>query len=127
MLHRKLRMPLYKSSVCSIMTYGSEAWRLTAEVWRTLNGANSQMVSIITGKTPHQESSKKWMTFDLVRWVRARRLQWLVHILRMGSERKLKQAVFEMYIRRQEGDLLMDAPVTTSWRMLLTIAGDKEK
>ena len=31
-LHVNLRMRLYKSSVCSILTYGSEAWRLTTEV-----------------------------------------------------------------------------------------------
>ena len=42
------------------------------------------------------------------------------HILRMGPERKLKQAVFEMFKRRSEGDLLMDAPCTKSWRELTT-------
>ena len=28
-LHQNLRMRFYKSSICSILTYGSEAWRLT--------------------------------------------------------------------------------------------------
>ena len=37
----------------------------------------------------------------------------------MGKERMLKQAIFEMY-SPQEGDMLMDAPATDSWRELGT-------
>ena len=87
--HQNLRLRLYRASVCSILTYGSEAWRLTAEVFR------ATMVSVITGKSPHLEASAKWRAFDLVRWVRARRLQWAGHILRFqGRTRILKHAVF---------------------------------
>ena len=117
-LHVNLRLRLYKSAVCSILTYGSEAWRLTKKVIRALNGANSRMLSVITGKTIHEEASEG-KTFDLVKWVRARRLQWAGHILRMeGTDRKLKQTIFEMFKDPQEGDLLMDAPATDSWHPL---------
>ena len=51
-LHQNLRLRLYRSSVCSILTYGSEAWFLTEQVQRALNGANAQMMSVITGKSP---------------------------------------------------------------------------
>ena len=85
-LHFKLRLRLYKSCVCSIM----EAWMLDEATIRSLNGANSQMLSVISGKTQHQEASAKWRSFDLVRWIRARRLTWLGNILRMGPERKVK-------------------------------------
>ena len=124
-LHPNLRMRLYRSSVCSILTYGSEAWHLTAEVQRALNGANSQMMSVITGRTPHQEASVD-KTFDLVRWIRARRLQWLGHILRMGTERSLKRAVFVMFKSPREGDLMMDAPRHDSWRELTKYAADRD-
>ena len=125
-LHVNLRMRLYKSSVCSILTYGSEAWYLTAAVKRALNGANAQMMSVITGKTQHQEASKKWQTFDLVKWVRARRLQWLGHILRMDNgmnnerPRMVKKAIYVMFKARSEGDMLMDAPKHDSWKELCT-------
>ena len=124
-LHVNLRMRLYKSSVCSIMTYGSEAWRITPEVSAALNGANSSMVSKITGKSIREEASEG-KTFDLVKWIRARKLQWLGHILRMGKERKVKQAIFVMFRSPQQGDMLMDAPATDSWYELCAYALDRE-
>ena len=124
-LHVNLRLRLYKSSVCSILTYGSEAWRLTPAVCAALNGANSSMVSKITGR-PIREEATEGKTFDLLLWIRARKLQWLGHIMRMGTERKLKHAIFEMYKAPQQGDMLMDAPATDSWRELWTYACDRE-
>ena len=44
----RLKMRLYKVAVCSLMTYGCEAWTLSEKVMRKLNGANSQMLSRIT-------------------------------------------------------------------------------
>ena len=64
-LHLNLRLRLYKSAVCSILTYGSEAWNLTVDIIKALNGANSAMLSIITGKTRHEEVSKHTKTFCL--------------------------------------------------------------
>ena len=58
-LHRGLKLRLYKACICSILTYGSEAWTLTTETTRALNGANAQMMAGITGNTPQQEASKK--------------------------------------------------------------------
>ena len=95
-LHANLCLRLYKSSVCSILTYGSEAWGLTPTVSAALNGANSNMVSIITGRSIREEATEG-RTFDLLKWIRARKLQWLGHILRMGTERKVKQAIFIMF------------------------------
>ena len=120
-------MRLYISSVCSILTYGSEAWNLTKEVRRKLNGVNSRMVSIITGKTPHEEASDGTRSFDLVRAVRARRLSWLGHILRMDQDRLLVKAVKHLYEDGNEGDILMDAPTTSSWDELLKWAADRKK
>ena len=124
-LHLNLRMRLYKACVCSILTYGSEAWKITAAVAAALNGSNSKMVSIITGKTVHDEASTG-KTFDVVKWIRARRLQWLGHILRLGTERQIKHAAYAMYKDPTPGDLLMDAPKTSSWHELLEYAKDRE-
>ena len=51
-----------------------------------INGANSTMVSVITVRTVREEEASEGKTFDLVQWIRVRKLQWIGHILRMGSE-----------------------------------------
>ena len=126
-LHLRLRMRLYISSVCSILTYGSEAWLMTEDIRRAINGANSRMVAIITGKSPHDEAKDGTRSFDLVRAIRARRLAWLGHILRMSPTRILTQAVEHLYNNRSEGDILTDAPNTQSWDELRAWARDRKK
>ena len=79
---------------------------------RALNGANSKMVSAITGRTTHEEA-KEGKTYDIVAGIRATRLRWLGHILRMPEKRMIHKAVKLLYSNRAEGDLLMDAPSTT--------------
>ena len=90
------------------------------------------MVSKITGKSPHEEAKPQTHTFDLMKSIRARRLQWLGHILRMapnpdGKERLVKSAVRFMFQNPKKGDILMDAPTVASWRELCTWADDKDK
>ena len=113
-LHLNLRLRLYKSCTCSILTWGSEAWYLKSEVVKKLNGANAQMLCIITGKTPREEATAKTCSFNLLNWIRSRRLQWVGHVIRMGTDRKVKQAVYEMFKTPTEGDILMDAPKVDS-------------
>ena len=68
-----------------------------------------------------------YRTFNLVNWLRARRLKWLGEILsEMGPVRQVKQAVYEMFRNRHEGDLLMDAPKHNSWRELCSKACDRD-
>ena len=126
-LHLRLRLRLYIASVCSIMTYGSEAWNLTKEVKKKLNGANSQMLSAITGKSYREEAVEATCSFNLLRAIRARRLQWLGHILRLDEDRLLQRAVHHVYNNRCDGDILSDAPRTESWAELKMWAADREK
>ena len=43
----------------------------------------------------------------------------------MGAERKPKQTVYDMYMARSEGDILMDAPTAGSCRELQKFAEDR--
>ena len=126
-LHVNLCLRLYKSSVCSVLTYGSEAWRLTPAVCAALNGANSSMVRKITDKTIREEVTKG-KTFDLLLWIRVRKLQRLGHIslLRMDRKRKVNQTIFEMFKAPNHGEMMMDAPTTKSWYELCAYACDRE-
>ena len=84
------------------------------------------MVAIITRRTPHEEASAATCTFNIVDWIRARRMQWLGHILRMDDSRLIKKAVRLMYTKRQPGDLLMDAPASHSWSELCQRAAHRD-
>ena len=129
-LHPRLKMRLYVSAVCSIMIYGSEAWRLDDAATRALNGANSRMVSAITGR-PIREEATPGKTYDVVAGIRATRLRWLGCILRLqkrkGEDRLVKKAVKMLYHNSSAGDILMDAPATTSWDELCEMAEDKKE
>ena len=121
-LHLRLKLRLYVAAVCSVMTYGSEAWLLDDATIRALNGANSRMVSTITGRSPHEEAKQDTKTYDLVAGVRARRLKWLGQILTMKQDRMLHKAVKSMYNNRRPGDILMDAPASSNWPELIALA-----
>ena len=89
------------------------------------------MLSHITDRSRHEESSSKTTTFNLILWIRARRLKWLGHILRLqpnkdGEERLIKQAVRHIHEFRREGDLLMDMDANLTWSELQTIAADRK-
>ena len=118
---QKLKMRIYKSGVCSRLTYGSEAWRLDPRTCKMLNGANSRMVARITNRTSHEEASARTQTFDVVRWIRARRLQWVGHILRARNGWCNKRSSTSWRI-----ELLMDIPPTYSWSELQELAANRD-
>ena len=78
-----LRIRIYISGCCSILTYGSEAWPLDDKTCKIINGANAYMLSHITGRSRHEETSSVTTTFNLLWWIRARHMKWIDHILRL--------------------------------------------
>ena len=119
-----LKVRLYISACCSILVYGSEGWLLNEAARKCINGANAYMLSHITGKTKREEATTATTTFNIIAWIRARRLKWVGHILRYDDKRLIKQTLRVIFDNRQEGDILMDVP-ETSWDALLKAADDK--
>ena len=70
---------------------------MTPKVCEALNGTNSSMVNKITGRVIREETSVG-KTFDLIRWIRVRKIQWIGHILRMGEDHKLKRVIYRLYV-----------------------------
>ena len=92
-----------------------------------INGANSLiMVARITNKTPHEEASPATRSFDVIRSIRDRRLQWVGHILRMDPGRMVYKAVEYIHGNRREGDLLMDTPPSLTWSQLKDLAANRK-
>ena len=114
-LATKLR--LYQAAVVSLFTYGCEAWAMTPKTTRQLNGANSRLLSRFTGRTAHEEARNP--SLDMVASIRARRLCWLGHILRMEDvkteegetkTRLVKLAAIHQHTAGYAGSIFMDAP-----------------
>ena len=64
------KLKIYMAAIISVLTYGSETWRLTKEAAAALNGANARLISRITGRTAHEEASPKRRTFDVLHAIR---------------------------------------------------------
>ena len=84
------------------------------------------MIARITHKTPREEVSRRTRTFDVVGWVRARRLQWAGHILRMHHSRMVHRAVQYLHSHSKVGDILMDVPKGFSWGELIVMASNRD-
>ena len=68
----RLKMKIYKSAICSLLTYGCEAWDLSEKNIVLLNGANARLPSRFTGKDAHMEASARNRSYDLVLAIRRR-------------------------------------------------------
>ena len=90
-LRRTMKLRLYKSSVCSTLTHACEAWDLTEDVKRLLNGFNSRCLHTIT-KRPHRATATD-PEYNLVLAIRKRRLRFAGHILRMGPNRLVRRTL----------------------------------
>ena len=124
-LSTKMKLRLYEAAVCSIMVYGCESWTLNEKTMRHLNGANSRMLTIITGNSIQAEARPLTSSLNLVRKLRIRRHKWLGHILRDDPSRLICQAVKAQRAMKLEGSLLMDAPPHSNFEELVDLAADR--
>ena len=118
----KLKLRLYKSAICSLFTYGSEAWALDENTRATINGANARCMNWITGRGIHVEASARTRTYDLVGAIRKRKYKWLGHILRMDRGRLVKHAAAVQFVGNRPGNIFMDAPSHFTYRDLEQLA-----
>ena len=68
-----IKLKLYKTAVCSLLTYGSEVWFIDPPTKAMINGTNSRLLSRFTGKDAHTEASARSRSYDLVGAIRERR------------------------------------------------------
>ena len=149
-----LKKRIYLSAVISVLVYGHECWMLTDDVIRKLNGFNARCLATIyighrtvtaderiecikEQSVAHGTVSRSGIIgkriLDITAVLRARRLTWLGHILRL-SETELQRQVllYETYESRHlhPGGILMDAPehsgTVDDLRELIRLAGNHD-
>ena len=121
----KLKLRLYEAAVVSVLIYGCETWDINPDACRKLNGANSRMLSWITGKTIPTEARPATTSFNIIKKVRQRRLRWVGHILRQGASFLPYQALKVQAQLGNVGNLLMDTPPNLSLEELTLLAHDR--
>lgn len=143
----ELKRRIYQASVISVLVYGHEAWNLTDGVQRKLNGFNAQCLATLYSAwreiTPQQRADNirthsvalgstsangtiGKRQYDIVAHLRARRLKWLGHILRMPPTEQLRQVVIKLAWPAREknpGSIFMDAPPHSTIGTLIALAG----
>ena len=67
-------------------------------------------------------------TFNILAWIRARRLKWVGQILRLKDKDKrlIKETLKVIHGHRQAGDILMDTAGDLSWEQLQKMAVDEK-
>ena len=86
-----MKLKLYQTTVCSTLTHACEAWELTDNIKRMLNGFNSRCLHIITNKEYRETATNP--DFNLILMIRRRRLRYLGHILRMDKHRLVRRTL----------------------------------
>ena len=120
-----LKLKIYKTAICSLLTYGCEAWSLDEKTLAMLNGANARCLSWFTGKDSHTEASVRTRTYDLVHAIRVRRFRWLGHILRLDEDRLVQLAVEQQFKLALPGNMFYDVPHHLTYRQIKNAASDR--
>ncbi len=93
-----LKMKCYSAYVLPILMFGSESWALTKKQAKQLEVVHSDCLRQILGvrRCDHHKLTDiraRCGTVSLAEMLKAGRLRWLGHVLRMGEERLPKQAL----------------------------------
>ena len=97
-LSRRLKLRVYSTYIVSVLTWGLPAWRLGDVERRKLRGWNARLLTRLLG-TEYEDfrevvrQQTREPLFDLVAKLRARRLRWLGHTLRLGEESLLRRVL----------------------------------
>ena len=121
-----IKMRIYKTAICSLLTYGCEAWDLNARTAAMINGANTRLLSRFTGENAHQEASARTRSFDLVKAIQERRFVWLGHLLRLKGNRLVKLSIIAQFKRKSDGGFFMDLPPNLSFEEIKAMAADRK-
>ena len=122
----EMKVSYYESAVCSSLTHVCESWELHQKALKSINGWNSRHLHVITRRSFRDEAVTP--TYNLLRAIRQRRHRYLGHILRMPTNRLVRETIG--YIGSagppyEEGCILMDCN-NQPFDQLVTLAADRK-
>ena len=124
-LSLELKLRVYAAGVVSVLVYGCECWDMERAC--TAVGAwNARRLAVITGREIREEYLVP--SYDLIGAVRARRLKYVGHILRLEEGRMLRGAIEEEWRNQKDGcrGLLYDTPIVETFDELVQLASDSK-
>ena len=80
-LPRSMKLRLYQAAVAQSFVHACEAWDITEDIERAINGFNSRCLHVITRKSYRDTATNPDVKILLL--IRQRRMRFLGHILRM--------------------------------------------
>ena len=112
-----------------MLTHGYETWSLDAKALSSLKGWNARCLCRITGRDVADEC--RHPTIDLPKKLRARRLRWAGHVLRLDETHLVKRTLLARAEKFSGGSypagfVLAEAPAHASKDELLQLAADRD-
>jgi len=127
----KQKLSVYSTYIVSTATHGHEGWCFDDAGMSKINGFNASCLARITGRSIEEMSrhGEGGAPFDLVTYLRKRRLQWCGHLLRMGKDRDIHNMLNCIYNRRHKikGTILQDVPETKKFEELMKLAVNRKE
>jgi hypothetical protein len=99
-LNYNSKIQIYKTIIRPTVTYGSETWVLTASDENQLNIFERKILIKIYGPTQNPDGSWRFKTNelrhkmkqeDIVKFIKAQRLRWAAHVMRMDKTRTTRK------------------------------------
>ena len=110
LVYKNIKIKIYRSIILPLVLYGCETWSLTLReecrprvfenrVLRRIFGPKRAEVTGEWRKLHNEELSKLYCSPKIVRVIKAKRMRWAGHVVRMGERR----GVYRVLLKKGEG------------------------
>jgi hypothetical protein len=104
LLSRNVKVKIYKTIILPVVLYGCDTWSLTLReehrmmefenrVLRRIFGPKRDEVTGERRKLHNEELHNLYLSPDIIRQIKSRRMRWAGHVARMGEERKVNKVL----------------------------------